>query len=249
MMALADEVTTQVMARLPLFQNLEERTAQRLAAMIVRTSLAKGQTLFAEGDEADAMFVLLRGKVKLTRLSHQPQPAVVVTGRGRPMIPAARESLLGLVGPGEMVGELSVLDGGHRSTTARAMLDCDLVQLPAAGVRALMTERHDLSLAMVHQLAHRIRMGNENSSHLVLGDVPGRLAWVLLSLADRFGTAVEGGIEVHHDLTQAELAQMVGASRETVNKVLTDFVDRKWISSSGRTVVIREVERLRQRTE
>lgn len=238
-----------LLASLPLFQNLSDEAREGLEALMVPRRLARGQVLFQVGDAADEMFILLEGKVKLTMPSRQPQPALTMTKRGRPMIPPARESLLGLIGPGELFGELSVLDEGQRATTATAMLECHLLCLPGDQVRDLMGRHHDFTRAMVHQLAHRIRLANEMTSGLVLSDVPGRLAYVLLSLGDRFGEVSEKGIELHHDLTQAELAQMVGASRETVNKVLTDFVGRKWITMSGRTVVIKEPARLRSRVQ
>ena len=87
------------------------------------------------------------------------------------------------------------------------------------------------------------------TTDIVVHDVPGRVANVVLTLAARFGERWADGIHVHHDLTPAELASMVGASRETVNKVLTDFVVRRWITTSGRTVVIKDPARLRARVQ
>lgn len=239
----------ELLARLPLFQNLEPASRQALDAEVRALKLQRGGILFRSGDEADGLYVLLTGKVKLTKPSRQPQPTITVTRRGRAMVPAPRESLLGLIGPGEMFGELSVIDGGFRSTTATAMLDCHLAHVPRQSILGLVAHHHDVSQAMLHQMAHRVRESNETISGLVLSDVPGRMAYLLLSLADRFGVPGDHGVEVHHDLTQAELAQMVGASRETVNKVLTDFVARKWISMSGKSVTIREPQRLRARVD
>ena len=84
-------------------------------------------------------------------------------------------------------------------------------------------------------------------SDLVFSDVPGRVAKALLDLADRFGTATDKGVHVPHDLTQEELAQLVGASRETVNKSLADFVSRGWIRLEGRAVTLLDVDRLARR--
>jgi CRP/FNR family cyclic AMP-dependent transcriptional regulator len=83
---------------------------------------------------------------------------------------------------------------------------------------------------------------------LVFTDVPGRVAKALLDLADRFGTARQDGLQVNHDLTQEELAQLVGASRETVNKALADFAARGWLQLSAKSVLIIEPERLRKRS-
>ena len=81
----------------------------------------------------------------------------------------------------------------------------------------------------------------------IRGDVPGRVAKALLDLADRFGRTADDGVHVHHDLTQEELAQLVGASRETVNKALADFASRGWLRLEPRSVVIMDVERLSRR--
>jgi CRP/FNR family transcriptional regulator len=83
---------------------------------------------------------------------------------------------------------------------------------------------------------------------LVFTDVPGRVAKQLLDLAERFGQRVEDGVRVHHDLTQEELAQLVGASRETVNKALADFAQRGWLRIEAKAVVIMDMERLYNRS-
>jgi CRP-like cAMP-binding protein len=101
---------------------------------------------------------------------------------------------------------------------------------------------------LLQQVAHRLRRTNENMADLVFQDVPARVAKALLDLAARFGTPAPAvGIHVPHDLTQEELAQLVGASRETVNKALADFVSRGWIRLEARAVVLLDVERLQQR--
>ena len=82
---------------------------------------------------------------------------------------------------------------------------------------------------------------------MVFSDVPGRVAKALIDLGERFGKETDEGLYVHHDLTQEELAQLVGASRETVNKALADFASRNWIRLDGRAVLIIDVERLNKR--
>ena len=101
---------------------------------------------------------------------------------------------------------------------------------------------------MLQVLANRMRKNNERISDLVFTDVPGRLAKTLLDLAVRFGSPTEEGLLVPHDLTQEELAQLVGSSRETVNKALMDFTNRKWIARKGRTIVIFQPGKLIRRT-
>jgi CRP-like cAMP-binding protein len=95
-------------------------------------------------------------------------------------------------------------------------------------------------------VARRLRRTNDNVADLIFTDVPGRVAKQLLQLAQRFGTQEDGALRVTHDLTQAEIAQLVGASRETVNKALGDFAHRGWITLEGKSVLISNAERLRQ---
>jgi CRP/FNR family transcriptional regulator len=100
---------------------------------------------------------------------------------------------------------------------------------------------------MLAALARRLRRTNESLADLVFTDVPGRVAKALLDLSNRFGRPAEDGILVAHDLTQEELAQLVGASRETVNKALADFASRGWIKLEARAVVLLDVERVKRR--
>ena len=97
------------------------------------------------------------------------------------------------------------------------------------------------------RLAQRLRRTNEAVGDLVFSDVPGRVAKALIDLGQRFGTQKDDGLHVNHDLTQEELAQLVGASRETVNKALADFAGRGWLRLEARAVVILDFERLSKR--
>jgi CRP/FNR family cyclic AMP-dependent transcriptional regulator len=108
-------------------------------------------------------------------------------------------------------------------------------------------ENPDVSLQLLARLAQRLRRTNEAVGDLVFSDVPGRVAKALIDLGSRFGKATDEGLFVHHDLTQEELAQLVGASRETVNKALADFAGRGWLRLDGRAVLITDLERLEKR--
>ena len=100
---------------------------------------------------------------------------------------------------------------------------------------------------LLRVLARRLRRTNDSVADLIFTDVPGRVAKALLQMADRFGSRESDGLRVKHDLTQEELAQLVGASRETVNKALADFVSRGWLRLEPRSVVIMDIERLSRR--
>ena len=112
---------------------------------------------------------------------------------------------------------------------------------------AWIADRPEIAEQLLRVLARRLRRTNNNLADLIFTDVPGRVAKQLLQLAQRFGTQEGGALRVTHDLTQEEIAQLVGASRETVNKALADFAHRGWIRLEGKSVLISDSERLARR--
>lgn len=219
-----------VVRQAPLFAPLDDEAAEALHANMSRAELARGEVLFHEGDPGDRLYVIVEGKVKLGRTS----------GDGR-------ENLLAILGPGEMFGELSLFDPGPRNATATAVSDTVLIGLGTEDLVTWLTGRPDVSRQLLRALARRLRRTNENLADLVFSDVPGRVAKALLDLSERFGRPTEDGLRVAHDLTQEELAQLVGASRETVNKALADFASRGWLRLEARAVVLLDIDRLRKR--
>ncbi|GAA1780564.1 Crp/Fnr family transcriptional regulator [Streptomonospora arabica] len=222
--------TNEVLRKAPLFEALDEEGAAALRASVSEVRLGRGQTLFSEGDEGDRLYVILSGKVKLTRAA--------VDGR---------ENLLSVLGPSEMFGELSLFDPRPRTASAIAVTDAVLAGLGHDDLRPFIAQQPQVSLQLLKALASRLRRTNDVMSDLVFTDVPGRVAGQLLDLADRFGKEGEDGLHVHHDLTQEELAQLVGASRETVNKALAEFALRGWLRIEAKAVVLLDVERMRRR--
>ncbi|MEY9927226.1 CRP/FNR family cyclic AMP-dependent transcriptional regulator [Catenulispora sp. EB89] len=220
-----------VLRRTPLFATLDQDAAASLRASMNEIELARGDLLFHEGDPGDSLYVVLRGKIKLGRTS----------GDGR-------ENLVAVLGPGEMFGELSLFDPGPRSAGATALVDSTLLGLSSDELTPWLATRPDVARALLRAIARRLRRTNDSMSDLVFSDVPGRVAKALLDLSARFGTPAEDGIHVAHDMTQEELAQLVGASRETVNKALADFAGRGWLRLEARAVVLTNVERLSQRS-
>lgn len=221
----------EVVRRAPLFTALDEAAAVSLRASMDSVKIAKGSILFKEGDEGEHLYVIIDGKLKLGTSS----------GDGR-------ENLLSILGPGEMFGELSLFDPGPRTSTATAVTDAKLLSLSHEKVIPWLKQNPEVSLQLLTRLSQRLRRTNEAVGDLVFSDVPGRVAKALIDLGDRFGKTTPEGLLVNHDLTQEELAQLVGASRETVNKALADFAGRGWLKLDGRSVLITDVERLSKRS-
>ena len=214
----------------PLFDALSEEDSRALRAMVLVVKLNRGERLFAEGDKGDKLYIIISGKIKLTKAA-----------------PDGRENLLSVHGPGEMFGELSLFDPVPRTASATAVTDAELAALAHDDVRTWLSTRPEVAMHLLQALAQRLRRINEVKADLVFTDVPGRVAKALLDLAERFGVQNSDGIQVNHDLTQEELAQLVGASRETVNKALADFAARGWIQLAAKSVLVIDPDRLRKR--
>ncbi|QYJ05855.1 Crp/Fnr family transcriptional regulator [Nocardioides panacisoli] len=197
---------------------------------MTETGLRRGEVLFHEGDAGDRLYIVIEGKVKLGRSSAD-----------------GRENLLAILGPGQMFGELSLFDPGPRSATVTAVTDSNFASLTHDDLLKWLDGRPMVANSLLGQLASRLRKANDVVADLVFSDVPGRVAKALIDLADRFGRTADDGVHVHHDLTQEELAQLVGASRETVNKALADFASRGWVRLEPRSVVIHDIERITRR--
>jgi CRP-like cAMP-binding protein len=223
-------VDDEVVRQAPLFAALDDDAAQALLATMTRIKIGRGEAVFHEGDPGDRLYVIVEGKIKLGRAS----------GDGR-------ENLLAVLGPGEMFGELSLFDPGPRNATGTAIADTVLVAMGSDDLDAWLKARPDAARHLLRSLARRLRRTNEALADLVFSDVPGRVAKALLDLSERFGRPTDDGLRVAHDLTQEELAQLVGASRETVNKALADFASRGWLRLEARAVVLLDVDRLRKR--
>jgi CRP/FNR family cyclic AMP-dependent transcriptional regulator len=223
-------VDIDIVRRSPLFAALDDDAAGALMESMTASHLERGDILFREGDRGDRLYVIGEGKIKLGRTSSD-----------------GRENLLAILGPGEMFGELSLFDPGARTATATAVAESQLIALGHDDLNLFLSSRPAVAATLLAALARRLRRTNEALADLVFTDVPGRVAKALLDLSARFGRPAEDGVLVPHDLTQEELAQLVGASRETVNKALADFASRGWIKLEARAVLVMDVERLRRR--
>jgi CRP-like cAMP-binding protein len=219
-----------VLARAGLFQGVDPEAAEALAKDLEIIEVRKGDVVFTEGEPGDSLYIVLSGKVKLGRRAAD-----------------GRQNLIAIMGPSDMVGELSLFDPGPRTATGTAVTDLRLARLRKAALRPWLTNRPEIAEQLLRVLGRRLRRTNDALADLIFTDVPGRVAKNLLQMAGRFGTRDGGVLRVTHDLTQEELAQLVGASRETVNKALADFASRGWLRLDGKSVIILDPERLARR--
>jgi CRP/FNR family transcriptional regulator, cyclic AMP receptor protein len=219
-----------VLAGAAIFQGMERAAADALIEQLRPAEVAGGHVFFAEGDHGERMYIITEGKVKLFRSSRD-----------------GRAHLFTIRGPSDSFGELSVFDPGPRTSTAVALTDVSAAPLDGAVMRSWVADHPAVAERLLRVLARQLRRTDDSLADLIFSDVSGRVAKQLLLLARQFGVQEGGAIRVTHDLTQEELGQLVGTSRETVNKALSDFTRRGWIRLEGRSVVITESENLARR--
>lgn len=212
-----------LLARSELFSALGHDVIEQLAATTSPASLHRNEVLFQEGDAAEALYLVRSGRVAIVKRA----------GDGR-------ETLVALMEEGDVFGEMGLFDGGARCADARGVDACELVAVPYPLVRHALEDSPRALWAVLVLLARRLRATDESLADSMFLDVPGRTAKRLLELArgeEGFGPAV----------TQEDLAAMVGASRERVNKAISTFVRVGWLELADRRYRIIDPERMRER--
>jgi len=218
----------ELLARVPLLSGLEEPELERIAQVAIPRSFPKGARVFHEGDESDACYVIRDGEVRVTR-EHSDGRAIA----------------LATLGPGELFGELAMLDGGVRSASVEALTDVDLLALSAADMRGLLQRNAEITAKLVVALTRRLRETNERISRQSFQTVPSRVAGVLSQLVAEEEDDEPGRDGVTIRMNQADLAQLAGTSRESVSRFLA-VLERAGVVRVGRgRVTVLEPPRLR----
>ena len=204
------------LAGLTLFADLEAQQLEQIAQRVQRRTFALGVTLFHQDMPGTMMYMIETGSVR-----------VISIGR------TGQELTLNVLGPGEIFGELSILDGQQRSATAITLVPTVVWLLSQADLNEFMSKYPPVNKAMIQILVERVRATARRLEAMTFQDVLGRLAFELLSLADRSGQPYEQGIEITIPLTQVDLASMVGATRESVNKAVSVLRSKELINVDG----------------
>jgi len=217
----------ELLARVPLLSGLEPSELERIAQVAIPRSFPKGARIFHEGDQSDACYVIRAGEVRVTR-EH----------------PDGRAIALATLGPGELVGELAMLDGGVRSASVETLTDVDLLAVAATDMRGLLERNAQITAKLVVALTKRLRETNERISRQSFQTVPSRVAGVLSQLVSE-ENAEHGRDGVTIRMNQADLAQLAGTSRESVSRFLA-VLERAGVVRVGRgRVTVLEPPRLR----
>jgi len=213
-----------------LFADLPDEDIRALMAVARKRTFRAGEVIFHREDVGQVLYVIKEGKVNICLIS-----------------PEGQEISLVVLGKGDFFGELAILDGLPRSTDAIALERVECYTLQRSDFHNAIMKNPKIAIQVLEILSRRLRKTDDKVEDLVVLDVYGRVAKKLLDLAHEHGVQVEDGIRIDIRLTQQDLASMVGASRESVNKVLGYFTDKGYISSDKHKITIHRVNELKQR--
>jgi CRP/FNR family transcriptional regulator, cyclic AMP receptor protein len=212
-----------------IFNSLNEEEISTLAAVVRKRTFRQGEVIFHRDDPGMVLYVIKEGKVKICLTS-----------------PDGQEISLVVFGKREYFGELALLDGRPRSADAIALEKVECLSLQRSDLHNAIMKHPKIAIQVMEVLCERLRRTDQQVEDLIFLDVNGRVAKKLLELSDSHGAKVANGMQIDMRLTQQELASMVGASRESVNKVLGYFTDKRYISVDKHRITIHRIDDLQQ---
>jgi len=225
------EKETLYLKQVPLFADLADEEVRELMTVAKRRTFRSGEVIFHREDPGQVLYVIKEGKVKICLIS-----------------PDGQEMTLTVLGKGEYFGEFALLDGLPRSTDAIASERVECYTLQRTDFHNAIVKNPQIAIQAMEVLSKRLRNTNQMVEDLIFLDVYGRVAKKLVELADAHGTKAEdGGIRIEMRLTQQELASMVGASRESVNKVMGYFTEKNFISTDKHRITLHRMADLKRR--
>jgi len=216
--------------QVPLFADLADEDLRELIAVAKRRIFRNGEVIFHREDPGHVLYVIKEGKVKISLIS-----------------PEGQEISLVVFGKGECFGEFAILDGLPRSADAVALERVECYTLQRSDFHKAIMKNPKIAIQVLEVLSKRLRTTDQMIEDLIFLDVYGRVAKKLLELADTHGSKVGNGIRIDVRLTQQELASMVGASRESVNKVMGYFTDKDFISTDKHRITLHRIVELKRR--
>jgi CRP/FNR family transcriptional regulator, cyclic AMP receptor protein len=221
---------TATIEKVPFFSGLDAESLAELGAAARRRTFRAGEIVFHRDDPGQVLYVIRTGKVKIYITSQDGQ-----------------EVSLAVFGPGDYFGELALLDGQPRSASAVAIEAVEAFALQRTDFINAVMRHPRIAIQVMNVLSHRLRQTDAMIEDLLFLDVHGRVAKKLLELAESHGARTPEGIRIEMRLTQGELAAMVGASRESVNKVMGYFTDKQFITTDRYRITVTRLAELRRR--
>jgi CRP/FNR family cyclic AMP-dependent transcriptional regulator len=218
-MATQAHVSTLLLRNVPLFSVLPEGQLGLLTGLVTRKSYPRGATIISAGDLTDSLFVIISGRLKVMMSDDE-----------------GREVILAILGSNEFFGEMGLLDDSPRSASVVALEACELLTLSKRDFKKCLSENFELSMAVMRGLVRRLREADKKIGSLALMDVYGRVARLLLEMAE----TIDGQKVVTKKLAKQDIAKMIGASREMVSRVMKDLQAGGYIEVRGSSIFLRE---------
>ncbi len=210
----------------PLFRGLPPATLERIAALATQRGYRRGEIVFSAGDAGDALFGVVSGRIRISAGNAD-----------------GREIFLNIMEPGDTFGEIALLDGGTRTATATATEASELVSIRRESLFELLEREPRAALELLRLCGERLRWTSGLLEDAALLDAPARLAKRLLSLGEQHGEDGAGGRLVR--ISQEELANFLGVSRQAVNEQLQDWKAQGWVALGRGTVTVRDAAALK----
>lgn len=221
----------ELLRKAQLFSGLGDPEIASIAALAQRKRYDTRELVVQQGDPGGELFLIVHGHLK-----------VVSAGAD------GRDTALGIMGPGEVFGEIPLLDGGPRSATVAALEPCEVLLIRREPLLRLLETSPKISIALLRVLAMRLRRLTERSEDLAFLRVGERLAKRIVGLADEYGQQQpDGSIKITIKLSQQEIGDLVNATRESANKHIKAWEDEGLVSQDHGHLVIRDLQRLRAR--
>ena len=218
-----------LLARAPLFSGLSDRELDALVEVARPVEVGSRKQLFHKGDEGAEVYLVVRGTLKALTTSEGGDDVVFST-----------------MGPGELVGEIAFLGNAKRSATVTAITESELLAIGRKDFRAFLKRHPEASAELLTVLADRVRRVSELVEDTLFLNLPVRLAKKLVHYASIYGDEVEGGVRINLKLSQEEWGELVGATRESINKQLRQWSEKGVLSSDGGYILIARPEFLEQ---
>jgi CRP/FNR family cyclic AMP-dependent transcriptional regulator len=223
------ENSTNFLANVPIFSDLDQETLEKIVKSGVLQSFKKNSVILSEEDSGSALFVITEGKVKVFRSSNDE-----------------KEVILAMLNESDFFGEMALLDGMARSATVMAIEDSKLFIIQRTEFLDLLKKYPEVSIALLTELTKRFRSSSMKIKALSLKDAEGKVATVLLQLADDIGKIRQGIVEIDDLPFQQELANMAGTSRETISRTLHSFAKKGLIELDGSKLKIIDYEKFKE---
>ena len=221
-------VSMECLRSVPFFNDIEEGELAKIVRVGVRKKYKKGSIILLESESGAALFVIISGKVKIVRTDDD-----------------GREVILSILGENDFFGEMSILDGLARSASVIAITKTDLFMIHRRDFLKLLQDYPAVAIALLKELTMRLRKADSQIKSLSLKDAAGRVANVILQLADDIGKIRRGRVEIDELPLQQDLANMAGTSRETISRMVHMFIKKGYIELQGNKLIINDYERFK----